>query len=575
MKLLVRLTLAAFALLAGLLAGAAWAGIRDTVHNLSAAGPGAIRATSESRICVFCHTPHQASQGGGVLWNRNDPTSTYVPYDSATLRATVGQPTGASKLCLSCHDGTIALGEVLSEPVEIGFVGGIRFLPVGSSQLGTDLRDDHPISFEYDTILAANNPDLVDPSLLTGAVRLDPFGQLQCTSCHDPHEAGFGKFLVAPTQGSLLCLVCHDPPNWASSSHATSTATWSNVTPDPWPHTDFTTVQDNACENCHRPHSAGSSQWVLNYGAEEDNCLACHNSNVAATDIQSQITMPFHHPVELTTDEHTPNEDATVPMIEHVECSDCHDPHSATDTPATAPVANGTLRGASGIAQDGQSVEDISYEYELCYKCHGEFSMSDAVITRQYTRTDKRLQFDSANPSYHPIVSIGKNTSVPSLLSPLTTNSRIYCTDCHAASDGPGAGGTGPAGPHGSSYEHILERQYNTLDGVNYSQNLYDLCFKCHSATSILNDESFGEHDEHIRGEDVGCGVCHDPHGVSSLDGNSTNNSHLINFDTSVVTPFGGVLEFRDNGTFKGSCVLVCHGEEHDLRNDGTPKFDY
>ena len=568
MKSSTRLALSVPTLLACLLATAAAAGVRNTLHDLSATGPSAIRAETESRVCVFCHTPHQASQSGGVLWNRSDSTSTYVPYDSATLRASVGQPTGASKLCLSCHDGTIALGEVLSEPAEIGMIGGIRFLPVGSSQLGTDLRDDHPVSFDYDGLLVAANPDLVDPSLLTGAVRLDPFGQLQCTSCHDPHEAGFGQFLVASTQGSALCLVCHDPPNWAGSKHALSSATWTGALPDPWPHSTYTTVQDNACENCHRPHAAGSTQWILNYAPEEDNCLTCHNGNVAATDIESQITLAFRHPVELTTDIHIPTEDATLPMTEHVECTDCHDAHSATDTPAVAPVAGGVLLGASGVAQDAQAIDSVSYEYELCYKCHSEFTMTNAPITREYTRNDKRLQFDPANPSYHPVVAVGRNTLVPSLLPPLNTSSIIYCTACHAASNGPGAGGVGAAGPHGSTYPYILERQYNTLDGVTYSATLYDLCYKCHSETSILNDESFKEHDRHIRGEDTGCGVCHDPHGISALDGNSTNNSHLINFDLSVVSPSsggmgGGRLEFVDQGTNKGECSLRCHGRNH------------
>ena len=30
-------------------------------HNLSVSGPGDIRATMESEICIFCHTPHRAT----------------------------------------------------------------------------------------------------------------------------------------------------------------------------------------------------------------------------------------------------------------------------------------------------------------------------------------------------------------------------------------------------------------------------------------------------------------------------------------------------------------------------------
>ncbi len=120
------------------------AGIVDTVHNLSISGPGPIKSTTEDEICVFCHTPHKARRDVPYLWNRADSTVNYTTYASSTLFAAVGQPTGASKMCLSCHDGTIALGAVLTRPAEIPFAGGIRFLPAGPSRLGTDISDDHP-----------------------------------------------------------------------------------------------------------------------------------------------------------------------------------------------------------------------------------------------------------------------------------------------------------------------------------------------------------------------------------------------------------------------------------------------
>ncbi len=541
------------------------AGIQNTKHNLSVSGPGTVKADQESRLCIFCHTPHHASVTQGILWNREDSTATYIPYDSPTLTAVVGQPTGASKLCLSCHDGTVALGALLSEAAEVGFVGGVRFLPAGPGLIGSDLSDDHPVSFDYDGNLAATNPDLVDPVALTGDVRLDGFGQLQCTSCHDPHEEGFGKFLVASTVGSELCRTCHDHSDWTTSVHATSLATWNGTLPDPWPGSDLTTVADNACANCHRPHAAGSTAWILNYGFEEDNCLVCHNGQVAATDIAADITTPFNHPVAAETDVHEPNEDAGLPMTSHVECTDCHNPHAATETAAIAPFASGALRGATGIDAAGQPVANVTFQYEVCFKCHGEFSMTTPPVNRQLAQVDKRLQFEFPGPSFHPVVALGNNNDVPSLLPPYTESSYIYCTDCHASDTGPGAGGSGPAGPHGSMYDHILERRYNLLDGIGYTPVQYQMCFKCHSQTSLLNDDSFDEHDKHIRGEDAPCSVCHDPHGISSTQGNSVNNSHLINFDLSVVSadPGTGRLEFIDLGNKHGRCYLTCHGERH------------
>lgn len=108
-------------LLAFLGTDASGGSIRDTKHNLSVSGPGVVRTTSDSRVCIFCHTPHKARRDIPYLWNRSDTTVNYIPYQSSTLHATVGQPTGTSKLCLSCHDGTIAIGAVVSEQQEIPF----------------------------------------------------------------------------------------------------------------------------------------------------------------------------------------------------------------------------------------------------------------------------------------------------------------------------------------------------------------------------------------------------------------------------------------------------------------------
>src|SRR4051794_13053211 len=86
--------------------------ILGSKHDLSVVGPGPIKAATESEVCLFCHTPHRA--GELPLWNHFLSSATYTPYSSSTIRATVGQPSGASKLCLSCHDGTVALGMVYS-----------------------------------------------------------------------------------------------------------------------------------------------------------------------------------------------------------------------------------------------------------------------------------------------------------------------------------------------------------------------------------------------------------------------------------------------------------------------------
>ena len=71
---------------------------------------------------------------------------------------------------------------------------------------------------------------------------------------------------------------------------------------------------------------------------------------------------------------------------------------------------------------------------------------------------------------------------------------------------------------------------------------------------------------KHIVEERTPCNVCHDPHGISGSQGNSTNHSHLINFDISVVSKSRGKqgrFEFIDNGNYAGQCYLDCHGRNH------------
>jgi predicted CXXCH cytochrome family protein len=162
--------------------------------------------------CVACHVPHaaDASVPGEQLWNHDVTTVSFVLYASHTLDARPGEPSGVSKLCLSCHDGTVAIDHFGSVPA------GTQFM-TGTALLGTSLIDDHPISFVYDTALANLDGGLHDPttrsSRLGGSVDDDMLfdGQVECGSCHDPHGSpGVPKLLRISNAGSALCLICHD-----------------------------------------------------------------------------------------------------------------------------------------------------------------------------------------------------------------------------------------------------------------------------------------------------------------------------------------------------------------------------
>jgi predicted CXXCH cytochrome family protein len=178
---------------------------------------------SGGEICVACHTPHNSdtSVAEAPLWNHTLTTSTFTVYTSGTMDSTPGQPDGISKLCLSCHDGTVALDS-------FGGASGSSFM-TGPHRLGTDLSDDHPISMTYDAALATADPGLNDPTATNVVVGQAPFtdngtitdvmlsaNKVQCSSCHDVHnnEVISGSpgdpLLRVSKSGSAICLTCHN-----------------------------------------------------------------------------------------------------------------------------------------------------------------------------------------------------------------------------------------------------------------------------------------------------------------------------------------------------------------------------
>jgi predicted CXXCH cytochrome family protein len=163
-------------------------------------------------ICIVCHTPHNAntSVSTAPLWNHAvTATAAFTLYSSGTLNATMGQPDGSSKLCLSCHDGTVALENFG------GTTGGTHMIPA-ASLLGTNLTGEHPVSFTYDAALATADGGLKNPTTATGIGTGTIQGtmlnsnKMQCSSCHDVHNsAGISKLLVKANTASALCLTCH------------------------------------------------------------------------------------------------------------------------------------------------------------------------------------------------------------------------------------------------------------------------------------------------------------------------------------------------------------------------------
>ncbi len=386
--------------------------IASTPHNLSISGTGAVRAVSETQICVFCHTPHQAEAiPAAPLWNRQASGAAYTPYTSNTIDADdiAATPGGSSKLCLSCHDGTIAIGQVnvlnAEANVTIGMTGtgagGVMPSGAGDStgftrKLGTDLSNDHPISFTYDGALANSDGELRNPALeahignrAAGSRPPVPLenGQVQCTSCHDPHirdtdpaldikflrlhrfQQGFPSGGNFDADSDMICLACHDKLGlaWSQSAHADPLAADETYTASAAGLREFPPnlpVWQASCLNCHDTHAVQGSRHLLREGTDsflspktggnaalEETCYTCHsadggvlngqgNASFEVPDIKTDFTTGLTHMPITNADQQTINEihnarDADLFEFgadlnlssRHVECTDCHNPH--------------------------------------------------------------------------------------------------------------------------------------------------------------------------------------------------------------------------------------------------------
>jgi predicted CXXCH cytochrome family protein len=540
-----RLAVTAAAILLAPAPAGAVGGILTTRHNLSVSGPGDLKATREERVCIFCHTPHHASPVT-PLWSRPTSSTVYDLYQSSTLTAKPGQPSGASRLCLSCHDGTIALGAMYgADPGSnvIDMAGGVTRMPQGrptnlGGATGSSLGNDHPVSFPYTSQLTQSNGQLKSPAELPRQIRLEQ-GMLQCTACHNPHRDPYGKFLVMDNSNSALCLSCHEPAGWSGAGHALNAATAAG-----------------GCGNCHASHNGNAKQRLLKSLQEEQNCLLCHKSGGSGKDINGELTKSYSHPVSQYTGVHDEAENVlTAPK--HVACEDCHNPHQAKGGVALPPAAGGSLLGVKGVSAGKAIGSPAPYEYEICFRCHADNNYTPPQsIVRQIQEVNLRLEFSTLNPAFHPVEGQGQGTSVPSLRSGYSTASMIYCCDCHGSDDSTKGGGSGPNGPHGSIYPHILIARYETDSyPLAYQDALYALCYRCHDQQVLLDPgrSRFPRHQSHVAGYGIPCSVCHDSHGVSALRGGTTRrNAHLINFDT----------RFVSSGSYDSiarTCTVSCH----------------
>jgi len=272
MKSKVLVFVAAAIAVIGLSRGHAWAigsetpgaGITGTIHDFV---NGSFKSSNTTAVgqCTFCHTSH-GGLSTNLLWNHTLSGQTYqwdVPSTTAgTLFPTFSDSTwnGPTAKCLSCHDGTVAVGAVnwfdsgYKRPGQTGpYVINPRTADLhGLTNSGSNatLSGVHPTAMPYPWGGVANtyNGTTTGANFTAGDWNTPPLGRIriymqngtnsvvlgwngaaaapvaasglqgkagiECTSCHDPHNKITldGYYLVGLGTGSgasYLCTQCH------------------------------------------------------------------------------------------------------------------------------------------------------------------------------------------------------------------------------------------------------------------------------------------------------------------------------------------------------------------------------
>ncbi len=498
--------------------------------------------------------------------------------------------------------GRTGAGTIPVTQAEAGYITPEgKISPTSTAFISTDLRDDHPISFLYSDSYSVN-PEIVDPATLTGSVRLDSQGKLQCSSCHDPHDDTNPKLLrIAFGTGSPLCTTCHDKLYWDTmpSIHRDSTATWNGLGENPW-HIDLEnagysddTPQLHGCFSCHRSHGGAAGMMLLkgvdpvnpSQVGEEWTCIPCHNGNMASN-IDAMLNKLSRHPVKENYGLHNPlryplSSDPVRENLEnintssrHSECQDCHNPHASkigSHTQGDNVIGNSLLGswgvqptwGAVGSPATTYNIIDFTdtgpdkLEAYLCLKCHSYYSYgfnpptvpSGNADGSVVVEADPTIDFNPSNLSFHPVFEIGRN------LPPSTAN-------LNWPNNGLG----------------LTNTFMYALDAIKYPvrHDSRITCSDCHGSSNVNDPKGPHGSDQRwiLRGNETGIGSpqnfcynCHrrDVYGDEGYIGPYANYSrvpHPVDGLGVNSPPYQSGANLGNNSNKWGILCLTCHGGE-------------
>jgi predicted CXXCH cytochrome family protein len=362
----------------------------------------------------------------------------------------------------------------------------------------------------------------------------------------------------------------------------------------------------NNCASCHQNHHAaqGSDRKLAKAATADQLCLPCHDSALATT----SAGIPLKAAPDVTLAPKLPSSigDGSGHMRGRfgsrraegyvrtildgkgrqvrlaLDCMGCHDSHGKE---------RGKLRSSAFDARGQRLDRRPQVVAEICFSCHAG---QDAAPLPSGNPDLGQLFSKSAASSHTIGATAAGRPELPSLRTS-AFKGRLDCTSCHDNPDPFGA-----RGPHASPNVSILKAPFGReKDMSRLGDRVNDLCFLCHDKASILANQSFPFHGQHLsgftsggaiasrqgglieaqaalgvrsvrdlgpgrggayaagHGEPTACATCHASHG-------SLRQAALVEFDRSVVSASSlGAPVFQRSGLGHGTCTLTCHGHDH------------
>lgn len=179
--------------------------------------PDSIRTQAAEEFDYLPLWTHELTQNARVFATYQNGSGAPRTGAHASQAAMDGSlPGSVSLLCLSCHDGSVAVNSYGNfEHRTGGTTIGSQYL-IGADAV---LSNHHPIGLDYDAVRSLDDQIRpADAASLGGAgpVRAHLFGpgnsRMECSTCHSVHNTGnTGENLLWRSDArSRLCLSCHD-----------------------------------------------------------------------------------------------------------------------------------------------------------------------------------------------------------------------------------------------------------------------------------------------------------------------------------------------------------------------------